>query len=94
MPDPGKTVPAEVRYELRIQHGPYKFKVAGEQFDVGVDSDIVVVARVVTSGRMIVEEKIVAVVGDEWRSGCTEFLRLRKFLNDGGVIGLNKDLVY
>jgi hypothetical protein len=39
------------------------------------------------------EQTVVGVIGDCWESGVVEFLRIRAFLNSGGVIGLNKDLV-
>lgn len=92
--DPAKTIPATVRYEIRIINGPYKFSIKGREFTLeGPHQDIVVLMRMVHSGRLIVDEKIVGVIGDEWNTGSVEFLRLRSFLNDGGVIGLHRDLV-
>ena len=94
MSDPGKTISASVRYEVRLAAGPYSFRIDGVEHKISEQRDaVVLVRRVATTGGRIMEEKIVGVIGDECESGCAEMLRIREFLNDGGVIGLGRDLL-
>ncbi len=94
MPDPGKSIPAEVKYELMLQGGPWRFKIRDVTFEIAAGSDMAVIVRRVLSAGLIMEEKIVGVIGDEWKGGSIEFMRLRQFLDAGGVIGLNKNLSF
>lgn len=92
MSDPAKTTAAQVRYEVRLQLGPEKFKIRGVEHRIDDRSDACVIVRIITQGRLIMEEKIIGIVGEEHVSSTIEMLRLREFLNDGGVIGLHRDL--
>lgn len=92
MSDPGKSTAAELRYEVRLQPGPWKFSIRGVQHEIQSGRDAVVIMRMVVAGGMVYDERIVGVVGDEWEGASSEFLRLREFMNTGGVIGLHRDL--
>lgn len=90
--DPGKSVAMEIRYEVRIQRGPWKFKIAGIEHEIRENRDRALIFRMTMSGRVTFDEKIVGIIGDEHETGCREFLNLRDFLIQGGVIGLHRDL--
>ena len=92
--NPGKSVAAEVSYEVRIQNGPVSFTLKGVKYDLRTNEDVIVLVKVVTSGQRLISEKIVGVIGDEHRSGTIEFLCLTDFMRRGGVIGLHRDLVH
>jgi len=89
---PGKPIAAEVGYEVGIVNGPYKFTLRGVEFEVESGQDIVVLQRVTRSGNKRIDEKIVGVIGSEWRTDSREFLNLREFLLAGGVVGLDQNL--
>lgn len=93
MADPGKGTQAEIRYQVQIQGGPCKFSISGSEYVIASGSDVVVMVRTVWSDGFRMDEKIVGVIGGEWASDCVEFIRIRKFMNQGGVIGLHRDLV-
>jgi hypothetical protein len=94
MPDPARHTAAEIRYELRIVSGPHTINFMSEEIRLASsDEDIAVLMRTTYVGSGILDEKVVAVVGDQWRSQTTEFIHLRNFLKNGGVIGINKDLL-
>jgi len=87
-------VAAEVVYEVTIVPAPYAFTLRGVEFRSANDNDdIVVLMRRIWSGGILMEETIVGVIGDEYRGMGLEFLRLRNYVNAGGVIRLNKELV-
>lgn len=93
MSDPAKHTASEIRYEIRIVQGPRKFQFRSETVELDANDDIVALVRMtLVSGRAI-DEKIVGIIGSEWRSDPREFMSLREFLNAGGVIGLHRDLV-
>ena len=91
MPDPSKHVAAEVRYEVRIAYGPTKFSINNVEFKLEQGRDIPVIYRMVILNGTILDQKIVAVIGNS-DSGSGEFINLINFLNDGGVIGLHYEL--
>jgi len=90
--DPGVSVAAEVRYEIRIQRGPCRFQINGVEFYVAPDQDMCVLCRLVFLQRSLMSETIAGVVGGGLQSDCAEMLRLCAFLQAGGVIGLHRDL--
>lgn len=90
--DPGKSVGATVRYEIMLQPGPWSFKLKGIEFNITANNDLVVIVRRTYIDRVIIDEKIVGVIGDEHESGALEFIRLTRFMSNGGVIGLHRDL--
>jgi hypothetical protein len=94
MADPAKTTPATVRYEIRIISGPQRIILRGKRFDLGRGQDMPCLVRMILSGRQILDETIVGIIGDEQEVGSANFLDLRKFLSDGGVIGLHRDLAF
>ncbi len=93
MPDPAKTIPAEVRYEIRCMPAPYKFKLRGVVFENQDErDDITVLVAGTIANRLVYGERIVGVICSELRGDPTELLRLHGFLSAGGVIGLNRDI--
>lgn len=93
MADPRVMVDAQVTYEVKLQSGPCKFHVRGVEHAINTNRDAVVVVRSVHMNGTRMDETIVGVIGDPWESGVDEFLRIRAFLNAGGVIGLHRDLI-
>lgn len=96
MSDPAKHTASEIRYEVRIIQGPRKFSFRSETIELDANDDMTVLVRmtIINSGMSrILDEKIVGIIGSEWRSDARELLNLREFLNAGGVIGLDRDLV-
>lgn len=94
MGDPAKTTEAQVRYEVRLQPGPWKFEIRGVEHEIKERDDACVLVRIITQGGVkIADEKIVGVIGGDRGSSIPEMLRLLAFLNAGGVIGLHRDLI-
>jgi hypothetical protein len=93
MADPRVTVAAQVAYEVKLQPGPYKFCIRGVEHVIDFNRDAVVIVRVICMNGSRMDETIVGVIGDSWEAGVAEFLRIRAFLNAGGVIGLHRDLI-
>lgn len=91
--DPGRSVGATVRYEIALQGGPYSFTLKGIGFNIATGRDLVVIVRRTYIDRTMMDEQIVGIIGDSHESGTCEFLRLAKFMSNGGVIGLHKDLL-
>jgi len=92
MANPGKSVGAEIRYELQIVAGPFTFTFRGETIDVPSGGDLAVLARLVSHGEHVISRDIVGVVADEVRHGIRALADLRRFLINGGVIGISEDL--
>lgn len=93
MPDPAMTVAGQIRYEIRIVSGPLSFDFRSQAITIDSGEDLVVLARITTMGRTVLEQAIVGIIGSKSRLDTAEFLALRSFLAAGGVIGLNKDLL-
>ncbi len=91
--DPGKSVAATVRYECRIKSGPFRIAIEGETFERSAGQDMMVLVRIATVRRSVVEETVVGVIGTAYRGEGLETVRLLRFMNEGGVIGLSPDLV-
>jgi hypothetical protein len=92
MSDPAKHIQASIRYEVRLEGGPRTFKIRGMTIELAADDDAMVLVRMTLSGRATIDERIVGLIGGEWRADAREVINLREFLQDGGVIGLSKAL--
>jgi hypothetical protein len=93
--NPGKSTSAEQRYEIRCVEGPRQFTVHGADYDLAYSDSMTVLVRIVASGGYLIEETIVGVIGGRYRTDSTvEMLKLVRFLNAGGIIGLSEDLVW
>jgi len=93
MPDPAKHVVAEIRYEIAIIGGPREFEFRSAKIRLTADEQIVVLMRVTFMGRDIIDRTVAGIIGDESRLSCQRFLELSRFLRNGGVIGLHRDLL-
>jgi hypothetical protein len=91
MGDPGKTVVATLGYQVRLLEGPSKFHIDGVEHVIPEGSDCAILVQM-WSNSGLVDEKVVGVIGDEYRNSSLAFHQLRRFLNNGGIIGLHRDL--
>jgi hypothetical protein len=97
--NPGKSTSAELRYEVRLIDGPRQFTVLGVDYDLAYSDSMTALVRMVAtvgmaSGRYLIEETIVGVIGGRHRTDSgVEMIKLVRFLNAGGVIGLDEYLV-
>lgn len=82
--NPGKSVTAQVEYEMDIVSGPMSFTIRGVDYELSDTEDIAVLKRVTTSGGSIIDSKVVGVIGGRWRTDPHETLNLFEFLNGGG----------
>lgn len=90
MGNPGVTAQAEITYEVTLVEGPRQFTVAGAEFVLeSPRDDLAVIVRVTSIGRTRIDQKIVGVIGGDYRQGTSEMLALRAFMVAGGVIGIN-----
>jgi hypothetical protein len=84
---PGTPVGATIHYELRIQPGPWKIRMAHETYEIPARGDVSCIVRQVKSGGQIISEEIAAVL-----TSTSEFLTLRQFIAGGGTVGLHRDI--
>jgi len=92
----GRSVEAEIRYTVGLQGGPIDIRIRGVEFKVKIDEDILVIRRQILSHGRIVDTKIVGVLGGLGSGSyddIDEKLRIRDFMNNGGVIGISKELL-
>ncbi len=89
----GRSTDAQVSYMIALVYGPLKFAIRGQGFEIGRDSEALVMMRIISAGRMILDRKIVGVIGGESTFDPTVTLNLSRFMSEGGVIGLDPDLV-
>lgn len=92
MADPGKSVSAQIHYELQLIIGPRTITFRGETIDVESGIDLPAIVRIVVHGDHLISRDIVGIIADEGRNGARSFLDLRRFLVSGGVIGISKEL--
>lgn len=89
----GRSVEAEIRYTVDLASGPLDLRFRGVEFKVKGGEDILVIRRQILSGSLIVDTKIVAIFGGPGPYDDTEeMLRIRSFMNNGGVIGISREL--
>jgi hypothetical protein len=89
----GRSVEAEIHYTVDLASGPLDLRIRGVEFKAKGGEDILVIRRQILSGSLIVDTKIVAIFGGPgFYDGTEEMLRIRSFMNNGGVIGISKEL--
>jgi hypothetical protein len=93
MTDPARHVVSEMRYEVRLASGPLGIRIHSADFSLqGTTDDIAVLVRMTLANGKIVDEKIVGVIGSEYKNDTREFMNLRRFMMNGGVIGIHGDI--